>query len=41
MSGFQPVIYSLETGRIKDPLFGWRQSHDWIQQGFLGKLFAR
>lgn len=27
--GFEPVVYSFETSRIKDPLFGWLQSHGW------------
>ncbi|MFD4326033.1 hypothetical protein ACFWQC_15455 [Nocardioides sp. NPDC058538] len=36
-----PVIYSFETSRIKDPLFGWLQSHGWSHKGLLGKLFAR
>lgn len=34
--GFQPVIYSFETSRIKDPLFGWLRSHGWSQKGLLG-----
>lgn len=38
--GLDPVIYSFETSRIKDPLFTWLQSHGWNHKGFLGKLFA-
>lgn len=39
--GIDPVLYSFETSRIKDPLFGWLQSHGWQHKGLLGKLFAR
>lgn len=39
--GFDPVIYSFETSRIKDPLFGWLQSHGWSHRGLMGRLFAR
>lgn len=38
--GFQPVVYSFETSRIKDPLFTWLNSHGWKHKGLLGKLFA-
>ncbi|EGD44884.1 hypothetical protein NBCG_00730 [Nocardioidaceae bacterium Broad-1] len=39
--GLDPVVYSFETGRIKEPLFDWLQSHGWNHKGFLGRLFAR
>ena len=38
--GIDPVAYSFETSRIKDPLFGWLQSHGWSHKGFLSELFA-
>lgn len=38
--GFGSVAYSFETSRIKDPLFGWLQSHDWGHHGPLGKFFS-
>ncbi|TQL66223.1 hypothetical protein FB381_0072 [Nocardioides albertanoniae] len=39
--GTGPVVYSFETSRIKEPLFGWLQSHGWQHKGVLGKFFAR
>lgn len=39
--GFQPVAYSFETSRIKEPLFRWLESHGWQHGSVLGKLFAR
>ena len=38
--GIDPAVYAFETSRIKDPLFGWLQSHGWSHKGFLGELFA-
>lgn len=38
--GVDPVVYSFETSRIKDPLFGWLKSHGWQHKGLLGKLLA-
>lgn len=40
-AGIDPVVYSFETSRIKDPLFGWLQSHGWSHKGFLGRPFTR
>ncbi|MEI7056249.1 hypothetical protein WBG06_10570 [Nocardioides sp. CCNWLW239] len=39
--GFQPVVYSFETSRIKTPLFTWLESHGWRHGSALGALFAR
>jgi hypothetical protein len=36
-----PVVYSFDTDRIKDPLFGFLQQHGWAQKkGFFKKLFS-
>jgi hypothetical protein len=36
-----PVVYSFDTDRIKDPLFGFLQQHGWEQKkGFFKKLFS-
>jgi hypothetical protein len=36
----KPVVYSFETSRIKDPLFGYLQQHGWSRKkGFLSGLF--
>lgn len=36
----QPLVYSFETSRIKDPLFGYLQQHGWSRKkGFLSGLF--
>jgi hypothetical protein len=37
-----PVVYSFETSRIKDPLFGFLEQHGWKRKkGLLGGLFGR
>ena len=37
-----PLVYSFETSRIKDPLFGFLEQHGWTRKkGFLGGLFGR
>jgi hypothetical protein len=37
-----PVVYSFETSRIKEPLFTFLQQHGWKRKkGFLGGLFGR
>jgi hypothetical protein len=37
-----PVVYSFETSRIKEPLFGFLEQHGWKRKkGFLGGLFGR
>lgn len=38
--GFQPVAYSFDTERIKDPLFAWLESHGWQRKKLLGGLFG-
>jgi hypothetical protein len=36
-----PVVYSFDTDRIKDPLFGFLQQHGWEKKkGFFKKLFS-
>jgi hypothetical protein len=36
-----PVVYSFDTDKIKDPLFGFLQQHGWEQKkGFFKKLFS-
>jgi hypothetical protein len=36
-----PVVYSFDTDKIKDPLFGFLQQHGWQQKkGFFKKLFS-
>jgi hypothetical protein len=36
-----PVVYSFDTDKIKDPLFGFLEQHGWkIKQGFFKKLFS-
>jgi hypothetical protein len=36
-----PVVYSFDTDRIKDPLFGFLEQHGWQQKkGFFKKLFS-
>jgi hypothetical protein len=38
----KPLVYSFETSRIKDPLFGFVEQHGWTRKkGFLGGLFNR
>jgi hypothetical protein len=37
-----PLVYSFETSRIKEPLFGFLEQHGWKRKkGFLGGLFSR
>ena len=37
-----PVTYSFETSRIKEPLFTFLESHGWARKrGFLSRLFNR
>jgi len=37
-----PLVYSFETSRIKDPLFGFLEQHGWKRKkGLLGGLFNR
>ena len=37
----KPVVYSFDTDRIKDPLFGFLQQHGWEQKkGFFKRLFS-
>jgi hypothetical protein len=37
-----PVAYSFETSRIKEPLFAFLEQHGWQRKkGFLGGLFGR
>lgn len=38
--GIDPVVYSFETSRIKDPFFGWLHSHGRSHRGLMGRLFA-
>jgi hypothetical protein len=36
-----PVIYSFDTDKIKDPLFGFLQQHGWEKKkGFFKRLFS-
>ena len=36
-----PVVYSFDTDKIKDPLFGFLQQHGWEKKkGFFKKLFS-
>jgi hypothetical protein len=36
-----PVVYSFDTDKIKDPLFGFLEQHGWEQKkGFFRKLFS-
>ena len=36
-----PVVYSFDTDRIKDPLFGFLQQHGWQKKkGFFKRLFS-
>jgi hypothetical protein len=36
-----PVVYSFDTDRIKDPLFGFLEQHGWERKkGFFRKLFS-
>jgi hypothetical protein len=36
-----PVVYSFDTDKIKDPLFGFLEQHGWEQKkGFFKKLFS-
>lgn len=38
----EPLAYSFETSRIKDPLFGFLEQHGWDRKkGFLSGLFNR
>ena len=38
----QPLVYSFETSRIKEPLFTFLEQHGWKRKkGFLGSLFNR
>lgn len=39
--GVEPVVYSFDTGRIKEPLFGFLEQHGWEKKGLLGRLFGR
>jgi hypothetical protein len=39
-TGIDPVAYSFETSRIKDPIFGWLKPHGWSHRGLIGKLFS-
>ena len=37
----EPVVYSFDTDKIKDPLFGFLEQHGWEKkQGFFKKLFS-
>jgi hypothetical protein len=37
-----PVVYSFETSRIKEPLFTFLETHGWSRKkGFFGRLFNR
>lgn len=37
-----PVVYSFETSRIKEPLFTFLEQHGWERKkGLLGRLFGR
>lgn len=38
--GFQPLVYSFETSRIKDHLFAWLQFHGWNHRGAIGRTLA-
>ena len=36
-----PVVYSFDTDKIKDPLFGFLQQHGWEKKkGFFKRLFS-
>ena len=36
-----PVVYSFDTDKIKDPLFGFLEQHGWEQKkGFFKRLFS-
>ena len=36
-----PVVYSFETSRIKEPLFAFLEQHGWERKkGLLGRLFG-
>ncbi len=36
-----PVVYSFDTARIKDPLFGFLEQHGWQRKkGFFRRLFS-
>lgn len=38
----KPLVYSFETSRIKEPLFGFLEQHGWRRKrGFLSGLFNR
>jgi hypothetical protein len=40
-TSMNPVVYSFDTDKIKDPLFGFLQQHGWEQKkGFFKKLFS-
>ena len=37
-----PVVYSFETSRIKEPLFTFLEQHGWSRKkGFFSRLFNR
>jgi hypothetical protein len=35
-----PVVYSFDTDKIKDPLFAFLEQHGWEKKGFLKRLFS-
>ena len=36
-----PVVYSFDTDKIKDPLFAFLEQHGWARKkGFLKRLFS-
>jgi hypothetical protein len=36
----EPVVYSFDTDKIKDPLFGFLEQHGWERKGFFRRLFS-
>ncbi len=39
--GIDPVVYSFDTARIKEPLFGFLEQHGWARKkGFFSRLFS-
>jgi hypothetical protein len=39
--GVDPVVYSFDTDKIKDPLFGFLEQHGWERKkGFFRRLFS-
>lgn len=39
--GVEPVVYSFDTDRIKDPLFAFLEQHGWERKkGFFRRLFS-